>query len=215
MHTNGHFLAQLLNDPSDDPTRLVYADWLEDQGDPVSLARAEFLRLTVELAAGRQSGGAEEELRKRLQALAADLDTDWLAVVSRLDVENCYTRRREWVLSQAGPVRFDFLCDRRWEDMQPTEDGAVRFCDACEQNVHYCDTIVEARRHAWAGHCIAVDLGVIRRDQDLVPPRTLRGRVSVQAIQRERLRLRLDKVSARREREKRRKKREEAKHPAE
>src|SRR5215471_6009229 len=37
------FLAAILERPDDDATKLVYADWLEEQGDP----RAEYLRLMM------------------------------------------------------------------------------------------------------------------------------------------------------------------------
>ena len=40
--------SAILADPNDDINLLVYADWLEEQDDPGSLPRAEFLRLTVE-----------------------------------------------------------------------------------------------------------------------------------------------------------------------
>src|SRR5689334_21802891 len=34
------FLAKLLEGPADDTTRLVYADWLDEQGDSISTAKA-------------------------------------------------------------------------------------------------------------------------------------------------------------------------------
>src|SRR5262249_22456203 len=108
------------------------------------------------------------KLRERLQQLAAGLDTEWLAVVSRLAVENCQKIRSK-PGQRIGLVQFSFVCDRRWEDLEVTGERAVRFCDACKQEVHYCDTILEARQHAWAGHCIATDLGVVRQDGDLRP----------------------------------------------
>lgn len=39
--TADHIMADILADPSDDGLRLIYADWLEDNGDP---DRAEFIR---------------------------------------------------------------------------------------------------------------------------------------------------------------------------
>jgi uncharacterized protein (TIGR02996 family) len=188
------FLQAVLADPADNSLRLVYADWLEDQGDPVSSAKAAFLRLTVQLAAPAR--------RQRLQQLAAGLDTGWLAVVSRLAIENCRRKREE---EQSGRFRleqFEFLCEKRWEDLRPTGDRAMRFCEACQENVHYCDTITEARRHAWAGHCIAIDRGVIRRDEDLVPEQKYLGRPSVAALRAEQERMKPDAVSAERERRK-------------
>jgi hypothetical protein len=103
-------------------------------------------------------------------------------------------------------VRFDYLCDRRWEDLRATGDTALRFCDACRHDVHYCDTITEARKHAEEGHCIAVDLGLIRRERDLEPPLMLLGRPSPGFFEREAERLRPDPVSAERERRKQEKK---------
>jgi uncharacterized protein (TIGR02996 family) len=211
MHNDAEFLANLSANPADDTTRLVYADWLEEQGDPLSAAKGEFLRLTVELATPPPAGKNDwhKARQQRLQQLAAGLDTEWLAVVSRLAIENCYGKRAE-----SRPVRrrrfrprsmmgFNFLCDRRWEDLRPTEDQAVRFCDACRQGVHYCATITEARQHAWEGHCIALDLGVIRRDRDLEPEMMMLGRPSPEAMRREWERVQPDPVSAERERKKR------------
>jgi uncharacterized protein (TIGR02996 family) len=202
MTVDADFLANLLADPADDDTRLVYADWLDEQGDPFSTAKAEFLRATAQLAALTDRKKDKKELEKRLQELAAGLDTDWLAVVSRLAIENCHAGRGEKQARRLRVAMFRFLCDRRWEDLRTTDDGAVRFCDACRQNVHYCDTITEARRHADDGHCVAVDLGVIRREDDLAPERLYLGRVSPETLRREEERMRPDPVSAERERRK-------------
>ncbi len=47
MHTEAEaFLQRILADPDDDAPRLVYADWLDDRGDP----RGEFIRVQVALA---------------------------------------------------------------------------------------------------------------------------------------------------------------------
>jgi uncharacterized protein (TIGR02996 family) len=215
MHSDEDFLTALATSPSDDVTRLVYADWLEERGD--SVTKAEFLRLTVKLAEDPRKAG-KKRLRKRLQQLAADLDTDWLRVVSRLPIESC---RGKWKESHAEAeaearretrsrlrmlpyvAQFRLLCDQHWEDLRPTIDRAVRTCDACQQHVHYCDTITEARLHASAGHCIAVDLGVIRRKDDLQPKRIMLGMPSPDFMQAESERMEPDPVSAKRERRKR------------
>jgi uncharacterized protein (TIGR02996 family) len=207
MPTDAEFQAGLLADPTDDATRLVYADWLDEQGDSVATAKAEFLRLTAQLLAPTLRSGRRKKLRKRLQELARGLDTDWLAVVSRLAVENCEQKRRDDQPRprRPGPVsgiEFGYLCDRRWEGLQPTDERGVRFCAGCGQNVHFCDTITEARRHAWDGHCIAVDLGVIRRPADLEREAVFVGRPGPQLLRREWERMQPDEVSAERERRK-------------
>jgi uncharacterized protein (TIGR02996 family) len=195
MESEADFLRMVLAQPEDDGLRLAYADWLEEQGDPVSADKAEFLRLTA--------GTADP---KRLQALAAALDTGWLAVVSKLAVENCPAAREAKGKQQVAPVRFDFLCERHWDDMTPTADPAVRFCEGCRQKVYYCDTIMEARDHAGDGHCVAVDLGILRRQDDLRGRMLLRGKISREASRREEERLRPDLVSAERDQRKRAKK---------
>jgi uncharacterized protein (TIGR02996 family) len=203
MQNEAAFLQAVLAQPEDDTLRLAYADWLEEQGDAVSAAKAEFLRLTAQ-------PGTEQQ---RFQQLAANLDTDWLAVVSRLPIENCGKKQQEAdvgevsVVESMGGISFHFLCDKRWEDLQVTGDRAARFCDACRQNVHYCDTIQQARKHAWAGHCIAVDLGVIRREGDLERPRMFMGRISAEFLREEDERMQPDPVSAERERRKQGKRR--------
>jgi uncharacterized protein (TIGR02996 family) len=200
--TDDAFIRAILDNPRDDAPRLVYADWLDERGDPTSITKAEVLRLTAQLTQPGKGKGWKKARRKRLQQLAAALDPDWLAAVSRLAVENCYEKRVRGESRRVGLVQFEFLCDRRWEDLRPTDDRTIRFCDACRQSVHYCDTINEARRHAWEGRCIAVDIGVIRRERDLEPERMYLGRPSAETLRQERERMEQDPVSAERERRK-------------
>src|SRR5437762_1241175 len=47
MTSEASFLQAIRADPDDDAVRLIFADWLEDQGDT---PRAEFIRLQVERA---------------------------------------------------------------------------------------------------------------------------------------------------------------------
>ncbi len=44
------FLAAIRANPDDDLVRLVYADWLDETGDPAAAVRAEFIRVQCELA---------------------------------------------------------------------------------------------------------------------------------------------------------------------
>ena len=205
MHDESDFLRKLLENPADDAARLVYADWLDERADPESAAKSQFLRLTV-----RQLDPARpKDDDATLQKLAAKLDTDWLAVVSRLEVENCGGMRAE--VEEVRQLRnvFELVCDQQWDELTVTDDRAVRHCEKCRQNVHYCDTIMTAREHARQGHCVAVDLGIIRRNGDLRPPRerALMGKMlpdQVRQIEaRERERLGVDEVSRARERRKR------------
>jgi uncharacterized protein (TIGR02996 family) len=60
-------LARVLADPDADPPRLVYADWLDDQGDP----RGEFIRLQLALAALPADDSRRPELDDRERLLLA------------------------------------------------------------------------------------------------------------------------------------------------
>jgi uncharacterized protein (TIGR02996 family) len=203
MHDESDFLRKLSETPSDDTVRLVYADWLGERDDDESTAKARFLRLTVKLMGPIQRPGWRKPRQRELMQLAAQLPTDWLAVVSRLKVENCGANRAGNRRRQRDRVQFDLVCDRRWDEMTPTSDPTVRQCDSCQQNVHYCDTITEAREQAQRGHCVAVDLGIIRRGGDLEPPRMMLGRVSPASLEQEEQQLEVDPVSQAREEQKR------------
>jgi len=199
------FLRSLLENPRDDASRLVYADWLEEQDDSAMRPQAEYLRLTVALAEPGLKKGKRKAGRKRLQELARHLDTDWLAVVARIPVENCAKGETPDYRGRS-PVYFRVVCGRDWADLAATGDVAVRSCDECREDVHYCATIREARDHAQAGRCIAVDLGVIRRENDLAPPDVagmVLGRPGPGWFAAEEARRSLDVVSEERERLKR------------
>lgn len=105
------FIRAILADPADDAARLIYADWLEERGNP----RGEYLRLEVALAALGRAEPVRGQLQDRLREAAAGIDLSWLAAVSRVPIENC-------------GVSFQFRCPKRWEQLQPTSDEAVRFC---------------------------------------------------------------------------------------
>ena len=72
------FLRGLLTSPEDDTLRLVYADWLEERGDP----RAAFLRLEVALHRTETDARTRKQ-RERLHQARSALDARWLAQVDR------------------------------------------------------------------------------------------------------------------------------------
>jgi uncharacterized protein (TIGR02996 family) len=150
------FIQAILAEPDDPALRLIYADWLDERDDP----RGEFLRAEARLAALAPDDNARPRLAARLRELRARISPDWLARLDRVPVENC-------------DVQFEFVCPRRWQQLQPTKDSAVRYCDRCERRVYYCRSVDEAREHAQKGHCIAVDSRAERRYGDLTLPQTM------------------------------------------
>jgi uncharacterized protein (TIGR02996 family) len=151
--TDDPFLRDLLAKPDDRQTRQVYADWLEERGDP----RGEFLRLEDALAALPKKDPSRQKLQTRLRELRAAISPEWLAQLDKARIENC-------------GVEFEFQCPKQWEELKPTETARVRFCDACQRNVYHCATVQEAQEHADRRECVAVDSRVVRVRGDLVCP---------------------------------------------
>jgi uncharacterized protein (TIGR02996 family) len=83
------FLQEIVAAPDDDAPRLVYADWLEEQGDP----RGEFIRLQCELA-------KEPVQLSRLDPLEKDLVHDGPAELRIREAELLREHERQWL----GPV---------------------------------------------------------------------------------------------------------------
>jgi len=75
------FLRAIHDRPREPAPRLVYADWLEERGDP----RGPWLRLEVELAGLPPADPQRAELGHCLEALRSRLDAHWLAQVDRAD----------------------------------------------------------------------------------------------------------------------------------
>lgn len=125
------FLERIVAQPDDDDLRRVYADWLRDQDDPRAERRARFL----------DAQAANQPISKRQkQALAPE----WVAVVDRTPLQ-C---RRDG---------FSFECPKTWESMKRIEeDDRIRFCEACQERVHFCTTLDEARDFGRLGRCVAL-----------------------------------------------------------
>lgn len=155
MNEEAAFLKAIRGKPDDNVARLVYADWLDEQGGTVNTFKSTFLRLhcqAVEMEDAKEFLTAANELFR----LAKYLDSPWLGIVSNMKIENC-------------GVAFEFQCPKRWDKLRPTIREDVRFCDACQKEVYFCETMSEARVHAWQGNCVAVQLGLPRTSGDLDP----------------------------------------------
>src|SRR5580704_9481671 len=75
------FLRAVLDAPGDDLPRLIYADWLDEHGDP---DRAEFIRSQIELARLPRSAPGRKPLRARAAELLRRHRAAWLAPLPRL-----------------------------------------------------------------------------------------------------------------------------------
>src|SRR4051794_22570375 len=79
MPRDEDFLQAILANPDDVVPRLVYADWLEERGDP----RGEFIRLQCKLAHTPDSDPRVLPLRERESELLEIHHQTWLGPLSR------------------------------------------------------------------------------------------------------------------------------------
>jgi len=147
------FLGEIEADLSDDTARLVYADWLEERGDP----RGEYLRIEVELASG---DGAIENLGEaieRVKRLKENIDPSWLAIVSRSAIEGCHSHFLE-----------SRNCPGRWRGLPRTDEPLIRLCEQCQTAVQFCTSVPEAKYFLRRQNSkVAIDSGCERVVNDL------------------------------------------------
>ena len=85
------FIQEILEHPDDDAPRLIYADWLEDRGDP----RAEFIRIQCQLADPYDEEIDREELAWRLRRLEDEYEEQWADGIGQYVLS--YTFRRGFI----------------------------------------------------------------------------------------------------------------------
>jgi uncharacterized protein (TIGR02996 family) len=88
------FLRIIRTEHDSDTPRLVYADWLDEQGDP---DRAEFIRVQCELAGLDQDGERARGLKAREAELLGEHCQRWTYGLSRFKPHLSYTFRRGFV----------------------------------------------------------------------------------------------------------------------
>src|SRR5947209_1034429 len=84
------FLADVVADPDDDGVRLIYADYLDERGDPLG----EFIRVQIELEPLRDDydDPRANELRGREAELLREHRTSWLNEAAPLgDLDSPYS----------------------------------------------------------------------------------------------------------------------------
>jgi uncharacterized protein (TIGR02996 family) len=159
MHEETGFLAAIRLTPADDIVRLVFADWLDEQDDSTCKTKAAFIRLELQMAEAPEQSLNRIRWTNKLQKLASQIDPAWLAAVSHPKLEACR-------------MAFRFQCPKQWEQLTPTDVGRVRNCESCQQHVHFCTSLQEARSHAARGNCVALSLALVRKPDDLIQPGT-------------------------------------------
>src|SRR5262245_26707710 len=79
MSDGDALLSAILAEPDADMPRLMYADWLNEYGDALDSARAEFIRVQVELARDSTESARRSVLEDRERTLFRVYREAWLA----------------------------------------------------------------------------------------------------------------------------------------
>jgi uncharacterized protein (TIGR02996 family) len=130
------FLQGIVANPADETLRLVFADWLEEQGD----WRAEFLRLDATLRRAA-SGPTDAAGWARWRELRSQLSPSWLAVLGKQPILRLVTHENPKRVLRCPPGRYllgrSTNCQVRFQDdavsrhhaaLQVSVDGAS-LCD--------------------------------------------------------------------------------------
>ncbi len=103
MSDDAAFLAVIQSTPDDDAPRLVYANWLEENG---HVEKAEYLRLVHALTILPDEAAERARLAKRLLKIAKKIDESW---------RNAAGRRFDVVMEGwLGGAMFVFMKAVRW-----------------------------------------------------------------------------------------------------
>ncbi len=93
MNQADAFLQDIIAHPEDDTPRLIFADWLEEQGGPRDRARAEFIRVQFALAGLPAGDLRRPPLEQRERDLLLAHEQEWTAGLRELDVWTWKFRR--------------------------------------------------------------------------------------------------------------------------
>jgi uncharacterized protein (TIGR02996 family) len=74
MNERDALMRAICEHPDEDTPRLVFADWLQEHGDE---ARAEFIRLEIQLARGQYQPSEEARLKRRVKKLLTTHGPRW------------------------------------------------------------------------------------------------------------------------------------------
>ncbi len=120
------FLQGIIADPDDDGPRLVYADWLEERGDP----RGEFIRAQYTLAQpGVKDPDRVEEWCQREEQLLKEHRAEWLRPFKGLG-KGC-TFRRGFVEEVTLPARSFLRKAARLAELTPLRVVHLTKADGC------------------------------------------------------------------------------------
>ena len=136
------FLQPIIANPNDDTPRLIFADWLEEQGNP----RGTFIRLQCERAKLTQYHPQWKDLLAQESALLKQFEAEWSKPVLR-HVDEVHFRR--------GFVEHVRVSASR---LLKTADRLFRVAPVCSVRLEHADRLPEIAACAWLARVAELDL---------------------------------------------------------
>jgi uncharacterized protein (TIGR02996 family) len=133
------FHRAIVETPEDDTPRLVFADWLEEQGDPASMARAEFIRVQFALRDLPADDPRRLQMEERERDLRAAHEQTWTAPL-REQVHLYGWEFRRGFVEAVAVLPDDFPRDAgRPFDLAPVRQ--VRFLPGARDGLHWRQSV--------------------------------------------------------------------------
>lgn len=125
------FLQEILNNPQEETVRLVYADWLEDRGDP----RATFLRLDLALRSCSPDHAQRRDAEEELSCLRKEIEQAWL---DKIELRGTGDSSQFYPSCKCLEASYS---DEPWQELEFHIENQDTECDAWKQLL---DNIEEA-----------------------------------------------------------------------
>jgi uncharacterized protein (TIGR02996 family) len=166
MRADEGFLQAIIDDPDDDSVRLIYADWLDDHGDP---ARAEFIRVQIELSRLPEDDDRRPELETREGQLLAEHRDEWIGASPCSHGIRSF--RRGFVDEIVLDARLLIVEASRSLAHLPIQRLTVSLVAGCEEALARCAFLSRVRELNW--HPEPLDLSVLLGSPHLARLRAL------------------------------------------
>jgi uncharacterized protein (TIGR02996 family) len=170
MSTEAGFLQAIQAAPNDIETRLVYADWLEDRGDP----RAEFLRLHADLKPLPPDHPHRFPAEQELSRLRVGLDPEWLAIT---EPERAYLYQNP-PSYRTGCNCFAPAYQKRERNEETQLDSSTQWPD----DMVFHDQPQDTECRAWKRFLELIDLAVADRRTTFAPAEEMEHEDWVQIV---------------------------------
>jgi uncharacterized protein (TIGR02996 family) len=119
------FIQAVVKDPDNDTPRLLYADWLDEQGDPAASARAEFIRIQCQLARDHTRHPLLDQHRQRERELLRAYQARWVAEVAHTNLVSTCRFHRGFLTGIGLPAHQFFTLAPRLFRLAPIQQLTV------------------------------------------------------------------------------------------